>query len=152
MYMTATTLIFYPETFIGFNKTQLLKRRLAAAGVIGAQLKSSSAFSAGQNFRQYIPKAQSIYQYHSGVIRIQIQAVGVWMRAANFAILDRSNIVLVEGDAIEFPLDRYASLCELLYHITGDGYQVEIAYEPIRQGISEESASYAVNLYSDSVP
>lgn len=149
--MTATALIFYPETFIGFNKTQLLKRRLAAAGVIGSKFKSSSAFSAGQNFRQYVPKTQLIHKYQFGVIRIQIQAVGVWATAADLAILDRSNIVLVEGDAIEFPLERYAPLCELLYYITGDRYRVDIAYEPMRQGISEEPANYRVNLYPDSV-
>lgn len=149
--MVATALIFYPETFIGFNKTQLLKRRLAAVGVIGSQFKSSSAYSAGHNFRQYIPKVQSIYKYQLGVIRIQIQALGVWATAANLAILDRSNIILVEGDAIELPLERYAPLCELLFRITGDRYLVDIAYEPMRQGISEEPASYGVNLYLDSI-
>jgi|GEM_PF-6480428 len=149
--MTTTTLIFYPETFIGFNKTQLLKRRLAAAGVIGSKFKSSPAFLTGQNFRQYIPKAQSLHKYQLGAIRIQIQAVGVWATAANFAILDRSNIVLVEGDAIEFPLERYAPLCELLFHITGDRYRVDIVYDPMRQGISEEPANYTVNLYPYSV-
>jgi hypothetical protein len=151
MYMAATALIFYPETFIGFNKTQLLKRRMAVAGVIGSNFKSSSAFLAGQHFRQYIPKAQSIHKYQLGVIRIQIQAIGVWVTAANLAILDRSNIVLIEGDEIELPLARYTPLCDLLYRITGDQYRIDIAYEPMRQGISEASANYEVNLFSDSV-
>ena len=148
--MTAAVLIFYPETFIGFNKTQLLKRHLTAAGVIGSKFKSASAFSAGQSFRQYIPQAQSIHKYELGFIRIQIQAVGIWATAANLAILDRSNIVLIEGDVIEFPLERYAPLCELLYRITGDQYRVDIAYEPMRHGVSEEPASYRVNLFPDS--
>jgi hypothetical protein len=141
--MAATALIFYPETFIGFNKTQLLKRHLAAMGVIGSQFNSSSSFSAGQNFRQYVPKAQSIQKYHSGAIRIQIQAVGVWATVAGqVAILDHSNIVLVEGDAIELPMERYNPLCELLYRITGDLYRVGIAHTPIIHGICEEPANY----------
>jgi len=150
MYMTATALIFYPETFIGFNKTQLLKRHLTAARVIGSKFKSSSAFPTGQSFRQYIPQAQSLHKSQLGVIRIQIQAVGIWATAANLAILDRSNIVLIEGDVIQFPLERYAPLCELLYRITGDRYLVDIAYEPMRHGVSEEPASYRVNLFPDS--
>ncbi len=149
--MTTTALIFYPETFVGFNKTQLLKRRLAAVGVLGAKFKSSPAFMAGQHFRHYIPKALSLHKYQSGVIRIQIQAVGVWITPANLAILDRSNIVLIEGDAIERPLERYAPLCELLYHITGDRYQADIIYEPMRHGISEKPADYGADVFPDSV-
>lgn len=141
--MTATALIFYPENFIGFNKTQLLKRQLAAVGVIGSKFNSSPNFSAGKNFRQYVPKPQSIQKYHSGVVRIQIQAVGVWATAAgHVAILDRSNLVLIEGEAIEPPLERYAPLCELLYRITGDKYRVDITYQPLINGICEAPASY----------
>jgi hypothetical protein len=150
--MTAAALIFYPETYIGFNKTQLLERHLAAAGVIGSKFKSSSAFSAGQNFRQFIPKVQSIHKYQYGVIRIQIQAVGVWARAVGkVAMLECSNLVLVEGDVIGQPLDRYASLCELLHRITGDRYVVDVAHEPMRFGISETRAHYMVNMYPDPV-
>lgn len=148
--MTATTLIFYPETFIGFNKTQLLKRRLATAGVIGSKFPSASAFPAGHYFRQYIPQAQSLHKHPLSVVRIQIQAVGVWATATDLAILDRSNIVLIEGDVIEFPLERYAPLCELLSCITGDQYQVDIAYEPMRHGISEAPANYRITLFPDS--
>lgn len=141
--MTATALIFYPETYIGFNKTQLLKRHLAAIGFIGAKFNSSCSFSAGQNFRQYVPKPQSIQKYQSGVIRIQIQAVGVWATAAGkVAILDRSNVVLVESEAIELPLKRYAPLCELLHRITGDMYRVDITYQPIINSICEPPANY----------
>jgi len=141
--MTATALIFYPETFIGFNKTQLLKRQLIAIGVIGSKLNSSCGFSTGLNFRQYIPKAQTIQKYHSGVVRIQIQAVGVWATATgSVAILDRSNLVLIEGEAIELPLERYARLCELLYRITGDKYRVDIAYQSAINGICEAPTHY----------
>lgn len=141
--MTATALIFYPETFIGFNKTQLLKRHLGAIGFLGAKLNSSCSFSAGQNFRQFIPRAQSLQKYQSGAIRIQIQAVGVWATlAGQVAIIDRSNLVLVEGEAIELPLERYAPLCELLHRITGDKYRVDITYQPIINGICETPASY----------
>ena len=88
--MTATTLIFYPETFVGFNKTQLLKRQLTVIGILGSKFNSSPSFSAGQHFRQYIPKAQSIQKYHSGVVRIQIQAVGVWATGTGQVVfLDR---------------------------------------------------------------
>lgn len=150
--MTAVALIFYPESYVGFNKTQLLERHLAAAGVIGSKFNSSSAFSAGQNFRQFIPKVDSIYKYQYGVIRIQIQAVGVWARAVGkVAMLECSNLVLVEGDTIGQPLDRYASLCEFLYRITGDRYRVDVAYESIRFGISETRPNYIPNIYPDSV-
>ena len=141
--MTATALIFYPENFIGFNKTQLLKRQLEAVGVIGSKFNSSPNFSAGQNFRQYVPKPHSIQKYHSGVVRIQIQAIGVWATAAgHVAILDRSNLVLVEGEAIELPLERYAPLCELLHRITGDRYRVDVTYQPLINAICETPASY----------
>lgn len=151
MCMTTTALIFYPEAFIGFNKTQLLKRRLTAAGVIGARFKSSPVFPVGQNFRQYIPKAKSIHKYQSGVIHIQIQAVGIWATTVGRTLLERSNIVLIEGDAIEFPLERYTPLCELLDHITGDRYRVDMTNEPIRHGIAEDVAAYTVNLSPDSI-
>jgi len=150
--MTTTSLIFYPEPYVGFNKTQLLERHLSAAGVIGSKFKSSSMFSAGQNFRQFVPKVDSIHKYQYGVIRIQILAVGVWATAASkVAILDRSNLVLVEGDAIGVSLDRYASLCELLHHITGDRYQVDVVYGPMRSGISETLSRYMVNLHTEPV-
>jgi len=141
--MVDCTLIFYPDTFVGFNKTQLLKRQLAAVGVIGSKFNSSPNFSAGKNFRQYVPKPQSIQKYHSGVARIQIQAVGVWATAAgHVAVLDRSNLVLIDGEAIELPLERYAPLCELLYRITGDKYRVDISYHPLINGVCEAPASY----------
>jgi hypothetical protein len=152
MFMTATALIFYPETFVGFNKTQLLERHLVSAGVIGSKLKTSSIFSTGHNFRQFIPQAHTIHKYQYGIIRIQIQAVGVWATAGGqVAINDRSNILLLEGDAIEFPLERYEPLCELLYKITGDRYRVDVAYEPMRNGISEASRNYTVNRQPDPV-
>lgn len=141
--MTTNTLIFYPDPFVGFNKTQLLKRHLIAAGVLGVKLNSPCSFSAGQNFRQFIPKAQSIQKYQSGVVRIQIQAVGVWTTAVGeVAIVNRSNLVLVEGEAIELPLERYTSLCELLYRITGDKYRADITHQPLINGICEAPASY----------
>ena len=141
--MTATTLIFYPETFIGFNKTQLLKRHLTAIGVLGSKFNSSPSFSAGHNFRQYIPKPKSLQKYHSGVIRIQIHAVGIWGAGVDqVAVLDRSNIILIEGGAIEPSLGRYAPLCELLYRITGDLYRVDITAQPLINCIGEAPANY----------
>lgn len=140
--MTATLLIFYPENFIGFNKTQLLKRHLVASGVLGATLKRPCGFSAGQNFRQFIPKAQSIQKYHSGVVRIHIQAVGGWATATEQVVfLERSNLILIEGDVVELPLKRYAPMCELLGRITGDKYRVDIAYQSPDNGICEEPYS-----------
>lgn len=141
--MTAPALIFYPEAFVGFNKTQLLKRHLAEVGFIGPKLNSSCSFSAGQNFRRYVPKPQTIQKYQSGAIRIQIQAVGVWATAVGqIAVLDRSNLVLVEGDGVEFSLEAYALLCDLLHRITGDKYSIDITYQPITDGICETPASY----------
>jgi hypothetical protein len=141
--MADYALIFYPDPFVGFNKTQLIKRHLVAIGVLGSKLASSCSFSAGQHFRQYIPKAQSIQKYHSGVVRIQIQAVGVWATATGQVVfLDRSNLMLIEGEAIELPLERYAPMCELLYRITGDEYRVDIAYQSAVNGICEEPAHY----------
>ena len=141
--MTDYALVFYPDPFVGFNKTQLLKRHLVAIGVLGSKLNSSCSFSAGHNFRHYIPKAQCIQKYQSGVVRIQIQAVGGWATAAGpVAILERSNLVLIEGEAIELPLERYAPLCALLNRITGDTYWVDIAYQPVINGICEAPAHY----------
>jgi hypothetical protein len=141
--MTATALIFYPDPFVGFNKTQLLKRQLIAIGVLSSKLNSSGSFSAGQNFRQFIPKAQSIQKYHSSAFRIQIQAVGSWATTAGqVAFLDQSNLVLIEGDGIELPLERYAPFCALLNRITGDTYRVDIAYQSSINGICEAAAIY----------
>lgn len=136
--MTVSTLIFYPDVYIGFNKTQLLERHLVAAGMIGSKFKSSSVFSVGPNFRQFIPKIDSIHKYHYGVIRIQIQSVGIWTAADNQAkIFERSNVILVEGDSLGQSLDSYASLRELLHRITGDRYKVDVLNGPLRLGISE---------------
>lgn len=145
--MTTTALIFFPKPYVGFNKTQLLKRQLAAAGVIGSKLKSTSVFSMGPNFRQFIPKVESIYKFQYGMIRIQILAVGVWATAAgNLNVDGHSNIILVEGDTIGHPLDRYISFCELLFCITGDEYQVDVVYGPSRGGIAEVRKSYLIDM------
>ncbi len=142
--MTSTALIFYPEPYVGFNKTQLLERHLSAAGVVGSKFNSSSFFSAGQNFRQFIPKVDSIHKYHYGLIRIQIQAVGVWAKAeGRAAILDCSNAVLVEGDTIGYPLERYAAFRELLTDITGDQYEVGVVHDPLG-GVSEPESNYHI--------
>lgn len=143
--MTATALIFYPEPYVGFNKTQLLERHLSAAGVIGSKFKSSSFFSAGHNFRQFIPKVDSIHKYHYGLIRIQIQAVGGWAKVAGrAAILDYSNVVLVEGDTIGYPLGRYSALRELLVQITGDQYEIGVVHDPLGGGVSEPENNYRI--------
>ncbi|HSC68401.1 MAG TPA: hypothetical protein VLC79_11945 [Cellvibrio sp.] len=141
--MTVTTLIFYPDVYIGFNKTQLLERRLIAAGIIGSKFTSSPAFSMGPNFRQFIPKIDSIHKYHYGVIRIQIQSVGIWTVSDNRPkIFERSNIVLMEGDAIGQSSDSYALLRDLLQRITGDRYRVDVVGGSLRLGISEMHPLY----------
>lgn len=147
--MTATTLMFFPKPYVGFNKTQLLGRQLAAAGVIGSKLKSTSVFSIGPNFRQFIPKVESIYKFQYEVIRIQILSVGIWATTAgNLKLNEYSNVVLIEGDTIAEPLGRYVRLCELLFHITGDKYQVGIAYESFRAGIAEMRESYLIDMHT----
>ncbi|WP_062065577.1 hypothetical protein [Cellvibrio sp. OA-2007] len=144
--MATHTLIFYPDPYVGFNKTKLIERHLSLAGVIGARLKASSLFSAGHKFRQFIPKIDSIQKYQCDLIRIQIEAVGVWilMKEQPF-IVDCSNVVLIEGDIVGDSLVRYRSLCDLLNKITGDVYCVGTVNEPVWQGISEYSADYMLS-------
>lgn len=125
--MVTTALIFFPKPYVGFNKTQLIKRQLAALDVIGEKLKCVTAYSMGSNFRQFIPRAESIHKFQYGMIRVHIFAVGD----------EYSNVVLIEGDKISQPLDRYIPFCELLCRITGDEYQVGIVHDPFRQGIAE---------------
>lgn len=139
--MNAGELIFYPETYIGFNKTQLLERNLSAIGLIGSKLNALPFFSTGHHFRQFIPKVDSIHKYHYGLIRIKIQAVG------KIGTSDCSNVILIEGDMFEPSLDRYASLCELLHRITGDRYLVDIISEPMCDGISESLERYRVQAH-----
>lgn len=148
--MTTTALIFFPKPYVGFNKTQLLERQLITAGVIGSKLKSISVFSIGPNFRQYIPKVESIYKFQYGVIRIQILPVGVWAATTgNLKVDEYSNVVLVEGDTISHPLTRYIPFCELLFCITGDEYQVGVAYEPpFRGGIAEMRKNYLIDMHT----
>jgi hypothetical protein len=145
--MTTTALIFYPQPYVGFNKTQLLKRQLTAAGIIGSKFKSTFAFSIGSNFRQFVPKVDSIRKFQYGMIRIQILAVGVWATTVdNPKINEYSNVVLIEGDTIGYPLERYRPLCEMLSRITGDTYEVSIAHEPLRAGISEPRKTYRADF------
>lgn len=141
--MNPTALVFYPEPYVGFNKTQLLERHLQMAGVIGARFKSSSFFSAGYNFRQFVPKVDSLHKYHYGLIRIQIQAVGIRANlSVGSAAADCSNLVLVEGDALAYPLERYSALKDFLTRITGDQYEVGVLHNPLIERISEPAALY----------
>ena len=145
--MTTTALMFFPKPYVGFNKTQLLERQLAAEGVIGSKLKSTSVFSMGPNFRQFIPKVESIYKFQYGMIRIQILAVGVWTTATgNLKVDEYSNVVLIEGETVGYPLDRYIPFCELLFCITGDEYQVGVAHEPFPGGIAEKRENYLIDM------
>jgi phosphopantetheine adenylyltransferase len=64
--------------------------------------------------------------------------------AGRAAILDCSNVVLVEGDIIGYPLERYAALRELLAQITGDHYEVGIVHDPLGGGVSEPESNYCI--------
>lgn len=140
--MNPTSLIFYPEPYVGFNKAKLIERHLMAAGIIGSKFTSSPFFSAGHSFRKFIPKVDSIHKYRYSLIRIQIQAVGVWAKASTQSVIENgSNLVLVEGDIFGYPLERYAALRDFLSQITGDNYVIGVVHNVLGECVSEPEAN-----------
>lgn len=147
--MTSNALIFFPRTYAGFNKTQLIERQLGTVGVIGSRFKATSVFSMGPHYRQFIPKVKSIQQFQRGIIRIQILSVGVWAIATESINIDEhSNVVIIEGDSISHPLDRYAPFCDLLLCITGDEYDVGVVSGSAGGGIAERRKRYQVDMHT----
>lgn len=95
--MYKAAFVFYPQAFIGFNKTQRLERHLFSVGFIGSRFSASHAFTSGPAYRQFLPKSETLHRYQFGVIRIHIHAIGQWI--TNGMLLDRTNLIIVEGDA-----------------------------------------------------
>ncbi len=135
--MSRTALVFYPEIFVGFNKTQLIERQLVNAGFIGSRFRASPAFTSGTAYRRFIPKIDSIYKYQHGIIRVHIQSIGQWFSASRSAMIERSNLVIIEGDSFIIGHSQCSGLCQLLYRITSDEYRVEIVEDLACLGISE---------------
>ena len=135
-------MVLHPESFIGFNKTQLIERHLLSAGVIGDRFRASACYTAGSAYRQFISKKQTIQQYHYGIIRIHILAIGHWLSGESAAVLDRTNLVVVEGDAFIASKIQCAQLCGYLEQITGDSYIVDWVPEVSCLGIREPHMNY----------
>ena len=144
--MYKAALVFYPEVLVGFNKTQLIERRLFSTGIIGSRFNASPAFTAGTVYRQYLPKNETLQRYRYGIIRIYIQAVGQWVTSGGL-LLDRTNMVIVEGDAFIASNKQCARLCEFLGGITGDKYTVDIVADVGCLGIRETEPEYLVNKF-----
>ncbi|QEY14803.1 hypothetical protein D0C16_01755 [Cellvibrio sp. KY-GH-1] len=135
--MSRAALVFYPEIFVGFNKTQLIERQLVNVGFIGSRFRASPAFTTGSTYRQFIPKIDSLYKYQHSIIRIHIQSTGQWFSAARLAMHERSNLVIIEGDSFIIDRSQCSNCCQLLGRITGDEYKVEIVEDLACLGISE---------------
>ncbi|HTF98430.1 MAG TPA: hypothetical protein VL995_19985 [Cellvibrio sp.] len=135
--------VFYPIDYVGFNKTQLIERRLLSLAFIGSKYHHSIAYTAGSAYRQFVPKVNSVHQYHYGIIRIYIQATGQWTPANGRSFLiDRSNIIIIEGDSFIATERQCSKLCDLLYEITGDKYEIDKVPDVACLGISEPYAAY----------
>lgn len=141
--MNQSALIFYPESYVGFNKMQLIERHLLSSGVIGNRFPASACYTAGPAYRQFIPKKQSIQQYQYGIIRIHIQAIGQWLSDGRGVLLDRTNLVVVEGDAFIGSKLQCAKLCGYLEQITGDAYIADCVSEITCLGIRESDPIYS---------
>lgn len=139
--MYKAALVFYPESLVGFNKTQLIERRLFSAGIIGSRYRASPAFTTGPAYRQYLPKNDTLQRYQYGIIRIHIQAIGQWMTTGGL-LLDRTNMVIVEGDAYIASNTQCVGLCEFLADITGDVYEADIVADVACLGIREAEPEY----------
>lgn len=140
--MYKTAMVFHPESFVGFNKTQLIERHLFSAGIIGSRFRASSAFTAGPGYRQFIPKLETIQRYNYGIIRIHIQAMGQWMSGAHVSLKDHANLVIVEGDAFIGSTAQCGKLCAFLQQITGDAYTVDKLPDVGCLGIREPRLTY----------
>ncbi len=135
--MSRAALVFYPEIFVGFNKTQLIERQLVNVGFIGSRFRASPAFTSGAAYRQFIPKIDSLYKYQHSIIRIHIQSTGHWFSASRSAMHERSNLVIIEGDSFIVDRAQCSKFCQLLGRVTGDEYRVEIVEDLACLGISE---------------
>ncbi len=135
--MSRTALVFYPKIFVGFNKTQLIERQLINASFIGSRFRASPAFTSGTAYRQLIPRVDSLYKYQHSIIRIHIQSIGQWFSVARSTMIERGNLVIVEGDSFVTGHTQCSGLCQLLYRITGDEYGVEVVEDLACLGISE---------------
>ncbi|WP_331346029.1 hypothetical protein [Cellvibrio sp. UBA7661] len=143
--MASTSLIFYPENYVGFNKTRLLERRLLAEGILGSKMEFSSAFNAGPQFWRLILKDINLQKSSTTIPRISIQSVSVWAQSDRLAILERTNTLLIEGD-IKVASDKSLDvMCGLLKCITGDVYLVaSLPAFGEGSGIAEPRLVYAI--------
>lgn len=143
--MYKTALVFYPHPFVGFNKTLLIERHLHAAGIIGPRFRASSAFTAGNAYRQFIPKVETIQRYQQGIVRIYVLALGQWLSGSKATVLDCANLVVVEGDTFVGSKMQCAKLCCFLEEITGDAYSIDMVPDIGCLGIRESGASYLLD-------
>lgn len=138
-------MVFHPEFLVGFNKTQLLERHLFSSGFIGPRFRASPAFTIGNNYRQFLPKSETLHRYQHGITRIHIQAVGQW-RTASGVLLDSTNLIIVEGDAFISAEKQCATFCALLKRITGDNYLIDTVSDVACLGIREMEANYQIHI------
>lgn len=146
--MNKSALVFFPEIFVGFNKTQLIERKLLMAGVIANRFRASSAFTAGPAYRQLVPKKESLHKYHYSIIRIYIQSIGQWFSTKQGVLVDRGNLVIVEGDHSVTDLSQSIGLCHFLGGVTGDNYKAEYIDDLASMGIKEPDANF-VTMVTD---
>lgn len=144
--MYRTALVFYPQSFVGFNKTQRLERHLFSSGFIGSRFHASPAFTTGTAYRQFLPKGETLQRYQYGVVRIHIQAVGQWITSKG-TLLDSTNLIIVEGDAFIASEKQCGIFCDFLKTITGDAYLVDTVANVSCLGIREQSVIYFVDDY-----
>lgn len=142
--MYKTAFVFYPQSFIGFNKTQLIERHLFSSGIIGSRFHAATAYTAGTAYRQFIPKLETVQRYQYGIIRIYIRAIGHWLSSEPALLMDRTNLVVVEGDVFIGSQAQCAKLCDFLAQITGDSYAVDQVPEISCLGIREPRLAYFV--------
>ena len=141
--MYKSAMVLHPESFVGFNKIQLIERHLLSSGFIGARFPASPCYTAGAAYRQFVPKWQTIQQYHYGIIRIHIQAIGQWLSGERASVLDRTNILVIEGDAFLGSKAQCKELCDYLEQITGDRYSVDRVPGVSCLGVREPHPSYS---------
>lgn len=144
--MYRTALVFYPQSFVGFNKTQLLERHLFASGFIGSRFNASQAFTTGTAYRQFLPRGETLQRYQHGVIRIHIKAIGQWLMS-NGVLLDSTNLVIVEGDPFISAENQCVTFCDFLKTITGDAYSLDSVENVGCLGIREPQPIYFADDY-----
>ncbi len=141
--MYKAAFVFYPQAFIGFNKTQRLERHLFSVGFIGSRFSASHAFTSGPAYRQFLPKSETLHRYQFGVIRVHIHAIGQWI--TNGMLLDRTNLIIVEGDAFISNEEHCKNFCDFLETITGDNYKVGFVENVGCFGIRGPQADYVIS-------